>query len=242
MLATAASLRRTRRAPSPLSSWAGGSARPTASPSSARARLAGRRRGAEAGTASACSTRRLPRRRARPRLRAGGGGWTRPMAQAGPRRAVQPRRDEIEIEAGRLRDLPGHPRRPRARNARRDPAGAAYTEKSGLYVNTEGRVQLANRGRLRAGARRARTGPILRALSEHLGQRLPFDRRRNSASRLFADHPTLPGSTRSQPSDVAGAVQALAGLSGTPGRSRSRAPIMDFLPSPTRARGRPRHG
>jgi NADH dehydrogenase/NADH:ubiquinone oxidoreductase subunit G len=35
--------------------------------------------------------------------------------------------------------------------------GAAYTEKAGIYVNTEGRVQMANRARSRR-EKRARTG------------------------------------------------------------------------------------
>jgi NADH-quinone oxidoreductase subunit G len=52
--------------------------------------------------------------------------------------------------------------------------GAAYTEKSGLFVNTEGRVQLANRATFPPGEAKE-DWAILRALSEVLGKTLPYD-------------------------------------------------------------------
>jgi NADH-quinone oxidoreductase subunit G len=52
--------------------------------------------------------------------------------------------------------------------------GAAYTEKSGTYVNTEGRVQLADRANFPPGDARE-DWAILRALSDVLGYKLPFD-------------------------------------------------------------------
>jgi NADH-quinone oxidoreductase subunit G len=52
--------------------------------------------------------------------------------------------------------------------------GAAYTEKSGIYVNTEGRVQLANRAAFPPGEARE-DWAILRALSDVLGRKLPYD-------------------------------------------------------------------
>ncbi|HEY8353242.1 MAG TPA: NADH-quinone oxidoreductase subunit NuoG [Sphingomonadales bacterium] len=52
--------------------------------------------------------------------------------------------------------------------------GAAYTEKAGTYVNTEGRVQLGTRAVLPPGDARE-DWTILRALSDVLGHRLPFD-------------------------------------------------------------------
>ncbi len=52
--------------------------------------------------------------------------------------------------------------------------GAAYTEKSGTYVNTEGRVQLADRAGFPPGDARE-DWAILRALSGVLGKALPFD-------------------------------------------------------------------
>ncbi len=52
--------------------------------------------------------------------------------------------------------------------------GAAYTEKPGTYVNTEGRVQLAQRAVYPPGHARE-DWAILRALSERLGKTLPYD-------------------------------------------------------------------
>ncbi len=52
--------------------------------------------------------------------------------------------------------------------------GAAYTEKNGTYVNTEGRVQLGRLAVSPPGQARA-DWTILRALSEVVGERLPYD-------------------------------------------------------------------
>ncbi|HTO65180.1 MAG TPA: NADH-quinone oxidoreductase subunit NuoG [Bradyrhizobium sp.] len=52
--------------------------------------------------------------------------------------------------------------------------GAAYTEKSGIFVNTEGRVQMANRAGFPPGEARE-DWAIIRALSDALGKRLPYD-------------------------------------------------------------------
>jgi NADH-quinone oxidoreductase subunit G len=52
--------------------------------------------------------------------------------------------------------------------------GAAYTEKSGTYVNTEGRVQRAIRAVFPPGEARE-DWTILRAVSERLGVKLPYD-------------------------------------------------------------------
>ena len=52
--------------------------------------------------------------------------------------------------------------------------GAAYTEKSGTYVNTEGRVQQASRAGFAPGEAKE-DWAILRALSDVLGKKLPFE-------------------------------------------------------------------
>ena len=54
--------------------------------------------------------------------------------------------------------------------------GAAYTEKEGTYVNFEGRVQRAERAVFPPGEAKE-DWAILRALSEHLGAKLPYDDR-----------------------------------------------------------------
>jgi NADH-quinone oxidoreductase subunit G len=77
---------------------------------------------------------------------------------------------------------------------------AAYTEKNGLYINTEGRVQMGERAVFPKGEARE-DWAILRALSERLGAKLPYDTLDQLRARLFADHPSFgqidlaPGST-----------------------------------------------
>jgi NADH-quinone oxidoreductase subunit G len=68
--------------------------------------------------------------------------------------------------------------------------GAAYTEKNGLYVNTEGRVQRGERAVYPKGEAKE-DWAILRALSDHLGARLPYDSHEALRERLFADHPSF---------------------------------------------------
>jgi NADH-quinone oxidoreductase subunit G len=68
--------------------------------------------------------------------------------------------------------------------------GAAYAEKSGLYVNTEGRVQRGERAAFPKGEARE-DWAILRALSERMGAKLPYDSLEQLRSKLFADHPTF---------------------------------------------------
>jgi NADH-quinone oxidoreductase subunit G len=70
--------------------------------------------------------------------------------------------------------------------------GAAYTEKDGVYVNTEGRVQAGRRAVFPPGEARE-DWRILRAFSEAVGHRLPYDtlgalrERLRAASPVFAD-------------------------------------------------------
>lgn len=68
--------------------------------------------------------------------------------------------------------------------------GAAYTEKSGLYVNTEGRVQMAERVVFPKGDAKE-DWAVIRALSGYVGQTLPYDTLEQLRSRLMADHPTF---------------------------------------------------
>jgi NADH-quinone oxidoreductase subunit G len=68
--------------------------------------------------------------------------------------------------------------------------GAAYTEKNGFYVNTEGRVQQGVRAVFPKGEAKE-DWAILRALSERLGAKLPYDSLDQLRARLFADHPTF---------------------------------------------------
>ena len=68
--------------------------------------------------------------------------------------------------------------------------GAAYTEKGGLYVNTEGRVQMAERVVFPKGEAKE-DWAVLRALSERVGQTLPYDTLDQLRTVLMRDHPTF---------------------------------------------------
>ncbi|HEY2835118.1 MAG TPA: NADH-quinone oxidoreductase subunit NuoG [Rhizomicrobium sp.] len=66
--------------------------------------------------------------------------------------------------------------------------GAAYTEKEGLYVNFEGRVQRAERAVFPPGEAKE-DWAILRALSDHLGAKLPYDDRTQLRAAIVKDAP-----------------------------------------------------
>ena len=66
--------------------------------------------------------------------------------------------------------------------------GAAYTEKNATYVNTEGRVQLARLAVFPPGEARE-DWTILRALSERLGEKLPYDNLGELRQQIVEAHP-----------------------------------------------------
>ena len=68
--------------------------------------------------------------------------------------------------------------------------GAAYPEKSAIYVNTEGRVQMATRAAFPPGDARE-DWAILRALSDVLRNRLPYDSLAALRQALFKAYPHL---------------------------------------------------
>ena len=104
--------------------------------------------------------------------------------------------------------------------------GAAFTEKSGLYVNTEGRVQMTNRASFPPGEARE-DWAILRALSAVLGNALSFDTLAQLRKSLFAAHPHFAAINGIAASD-AGAVDVLAGLGGKVGKDAFHSPVTDF--------------
>ena len=104
--------------------------------------------------------------------------------------------------------------------------GAAYTEKSGTYVNTEGRVQMTNRAGFAPGQAKE-DWAILRALSEVLGHRLPFDALPQLRARLYSDHPLMAAIDEIQPGEVA-TIAKLAKLGGRLGKASFVPPVKDF--------------
>jgi NADH-quinone oxidoreductase subunit G len=95
---------------------------------------------------------------------------------------------------------------------------AAYTEKSGTYVNTEGRVQRTQRAVAPKGDARE-DWAILRALSAYVGKTLPYDTLAQLRAKLGQDHPTFrgldfaPGTTadsKAPPYGAAGSLNSAA--------------------------------
>ena len=82
--------------------------------------------------------------------------------------------DEIDVEPGAFVVYIGTHGDRGAHRADVILPGAAYPEKTGIYVNTEGRPQFAERAAFPPGDARE-DWAILRALSDALGARLPFD-------------------------------------------------------------------
>jgi NADH-quinone oxidoreductase subunit G len=104
--------------------------------------------------------------------------------------------------------------------------GAAYTEKQGLYVNTEGRVQMANRAAFPPGDARE-DWAIIRALSDVLGKKLPYDNLGALRQALFKAAPHLMRVDQIEPGDVA-AIKTLAGKSGSVEKAPFKPAISDF--------------
>jgi NADH-quinone oxidoreductase subunit G len=104
--------------------------------------------------------------------------------------------------------------------------GAAYTEKSGTFVNTEGRVQMANRAGFPPGQARE-DWAIIRALSDVLGKRLPYDSLAALRQALFKAVPHLMRLDRIEPGEVAD-VKLLAGRGGELEKSPFKVAVSDF--------------
>jgi NADH-quinone oxidoreductase subunit G len=104
--------------------------------------------------------------------------------------------------------------------------GAAYTEKNGTYVSTEGRVQRARRAVFPPGEA-AEDWAILRALSDRLGHTLPFDRLDELRAAMTTAVPHLGDPDAIAPGDSA-AVEALARAGGTPSADPFAPAIADF--------------
>ncbi len=104
--------------------------------------------------------------------------------------------------------------------------GAAYTEKTGIYVNTEGRPQFAERAVFPPGDARE-DWSILRALSDPLGAKLPYDSLTQLRATLAAAYPHLVRFDRVAPADAA-TLSSLASLGGAVDRTPFGATVQDF--------------
>ncbi|MET3660716.1 NADH-quinone oxidoreductase subunit NuoG [Aquamicrobium ahrensii] len=103
---------------------------------------------------------------------------------------------------------------------------SAYTEKSGTYVNTEGRVQQTSRAGFAPGDARE-DWAILRALSDVLGHKLPFDSLGQLRKELYGDYPHLARIDQIE-AGSAGDVAAVAKLAGRIEKAGFVSPVRDF--------------
>jgi NADH-quinone oxidoreductase subunit G len=104
--------------------------------------------------------------------------------------------------------------------------GAAYTEKSGIYVNTEGRVQMTGRGAFPPGDARE-DWAIMRALSDVLGHKLPYDSLSQLRAALFKAHPHLQRLDAIAAADPAD-IRKLAASGGTTDKAPFQSAVEDF--------------
>ncbi|MBB6179176.1 NADH-quinone oxidoreductase subunit NuoG [Pseudorhizobium flavum] len=103
---------------------------------------------------------------------------------------------------------------------------ATYTEKSGIWVNTEGRVQMGSRAGFPPGEARE-DWAIIRALSDVLGKKLPFDSLPALRAQLYAAYPHFADLDEIAPGNVAD-VATLGQKAGEMSKSAFASPIKDF--------------
>jgi NADH-quinone oxidoreductase subunit G len=104
--------------------------------------------------------------------------------------------------------------------------GAAYTEKAGTYVNTEGRVQVTERAVFPPGEAKE-DWAIFRALSAVLGMPLPFNSLRDLRRAMYAEFPHLAQIDQIVPAGLDG-IRDLAGREIKTSSARLTSPVGDF--------------
>ena len=103
---------------------------------------------------------------------------------------------------------------------------AAYTEQNAIYVNTEGRAQMASRASFPPGEARE-DWAIIRALSDRIGKTLPYDDMFALRQAMFADAPHLAHIDAIGGDDAAFDIAAL-GVPGTIGTAPFASPVADY--------------
>ena len=104
--------------------------------------------------------------------------------------------------------------------------GAAYTEKSATYVNTEGRAQMTGRAAFAPGDAKE-DWAIVRALSAHAGRKLPYDSLSALRAAMYKEAPALARLDTVEPGDGKG-VEAPAARGGALGPEPFGPGLRDF--------------
>jgi NADH-quinone oxidoreductase subunit G len=134
--------------------------------------------------------------------------------------------DEIDIEPGAFVVYVGTHGDRGAHRADVILPGAAYTEKTGIYVNTEGRPQFADRAVFPPGDARE-DWSILRALSDPLRAKLPFDSLTQLRAALAVAYPFLVRFDTVARAD-AGVFGSIAALGGAVDKAPFLPAVSDF--------------
>jgi NADH-quinone oxidoreductase subunit G len=134
--------------------------------------------------------------------------------------------DEIDIEPGAFVVYVGTHGDRGAHRADVILPGATYAEKTGIYVNTEGRPQFAERAVFPPGDARE-DWSILRALSDPLGAKLPFDSLTQLRSTLAVAYPFLVRFDAIAPTD-ASVLNSVATLGGAVDKAPFVPAVSDF--------------
>ena len=104
--------------------------------------------------------------------------------------------------------------------------GSAYTEKSGTYVNTEGRAQLTRRATFAPGEAKE-DWAILRALSAHVGRPLPYDDLSGLRASMYKGTPQLARIEAVEPAPTLG-LKTLAAHGGMLGKEPFGQAVRDY--------------
>ncbi len=134
--------------------------------------------------------------------------------------------DEIEVKAGPFVVYIGTHGDRGAHRADVVLPGAAYPEKSGIFVNTEGRAQMAERAAFPPGEARE-DWAILRALSDVLGCKLPYDTLASLRQLMVGAHPHLMRGGEIAPADASD-VEKLAQRGGNADKAPFASAVIDF--------------
>jgi len=104
--------------------------------------------------------------------------------------------------------------------------GAAYTEKAATYVNTEGRVQMTTRAGFPPGDARE-DWAIIRALSDVLGHKLPFDSAMQLRAAMYEQVPHFAQIDENDAADPA-SIKKLSKKGGRLTKAAFASPVKDF--------------
>lgn len=157
---------------------------------------------------------------------ADGGSDVRAMAAGGMDVIYNLGADEVDIAPGPFVIYQGSHGDRGAHRADVILPGAAYTEKSGTYANTEGRAQMTTKAAFPPGDARE-DWTILRELSARLGKQLPYDNLQQLRAELYKAAPALAHLGAHESGD-ASSIDAMASRAGTAGSEPFAAVIQDF--------------